>query len=168
VPQKLILEQILKNHPMNTPEVKSIVLEKPLTAAGKIFTGDYAKSPDYINEVKRGLEKAGISFDQYKVMGVYYDNPQEKKAEELKSFQGVFLQNGNTEVPSSFEKLNLKGNVLYVRMTGGDIMKAIYDGYGALFNHIQKNALTLKSNAGYQVTTFENGTMTTEIYMELA
>jgi hypothetical protein len=47
-------------------------------------------------------------------------------------------------------------------------MKSIYDGYGALFTHIQQNNIKLESPTGYQISTFENGTVITEIYMKMS
>ena len=42
-------------------------------------------------------------------------------------------------------------------------MKAIYEGYDALFNYIAENNVKLKSPAGYQVSTIDNGNIVTEI-----
>lgn len=151
---------------MSASQVTAINLHKPLTAIGKIFTGDYSKSSQYIMEIQKELTDAAIPFIQTKIMGVYYDNPNEKKAEELKSFQGVFVTDPNAKIPESLTTLSLKGNYLYVKATG-EIMKAIHEAYGALFTHIAEKAITLKSPAGYQVSTFEAEGMTTEIYMEL-
>ncbi|CAN5644561.1 hypothetical protein BH11BAC1_BH11BAC1_09710 [soil metagenome] len=151
---------------MSTSQVTTINLHEQLKVIGKTFIGDYSKSSQYIMEIQKELSDAGIPFIQTKVMGVYYDNPNEKKAEELKSFQGVFVTDPNAKIPASLTQLSLKGNYLYVKATG-EIMNAIYEGYGALFIYIAEKAITLKSPAGYQVSTFENDEMTTEIYMEL-
>jgi len=152
---------------MDAVKVTTVVLEKPLTVVGKMFTGDYANSPAYVTEVQKELETQFIPFVPYKVMGVYYDNPQTTPAAELKSFQGVFVQDEGANINEPLTRLSLQGNYLYVRATG-EPMKAIYEGYGALFSYIQAKSLTLESPAGYQVSTFENGGITTEIYMEIA
>jgi DNA gyrase inhibitor GyrI len=141
-------------------------LSTPITAVGKVFIGDYAKSQQYVMELHDLLNQKSIPFITNKVMGVYYDNPQEKKPEDLKSFQGVFLNNPTQEVEPSLSKLSLKGNYLYTKVSG-DPIKSIFDGYGALFKHIQENKVSLKSSTGYQVSTFENGAISTEIYMEI-
>jgi len=151
---------------MSIPQVHILPVDKPITVLGKIFQGDYAKSKDYVFQIQQELLKEEVSFIPYKVMGVYYDNPQEKKPEELRSFQGVFLSDEDVKIPEGFEKVSLKGRYLYTKVKG-DPMKAIFDGYGALFSYIQQNKSSLKTPAGYQVSTFENGEMTTEIYMEL-
>lgn len=151
---------------MSSPQVITINLTKPITVIGKMFHGDYAKSYQYVTEVKDTLAKSSVHFIQNKVMGVYYDNPSEKKPEELKSFQAVFVRDPNSVIPDSLEKLQLIGNYIYVKITG-DIMKAIHEGYGALFKYIAENRINLKSAAGYQVTTLENEEITTEIYMEI-
>ncbi len=150
---------------MSNLKVTEITLAKPIIVVGKLFTGDYAKSPEYISVTMEILRSAGISFDERKVIGVYYDNPNNKKPEELKSFQGVFIDHSNIEIPGELEICQLKGNFLYVKATG-DIMKAIYEGYDALFNYIAENNVKLKSPAGYQVSTIDNGNIVTEIYME--
>jgi DNA gyrase inhibitor GyrI len=152
---------------MDAVKVKTVTLDGPLTVVGKIFTGDYANSPAYITEVQKELEAQFIPFVPYTVIGVYYDNPQTTPAAGLKSFQGVFVQDEGAKINNPLTRMLLQGNYLHVKVTG-EPMKAIYDGYGALFSYIQANNVTLKSPAGYQVSTFENGSITTEIYMELA
>jgi DNA gyrase inhibitor GyrI len=151
---------------MASIKVEEVNIKEPLVVVGKMFQGDYAKSQQYITEVQQLLVDAAVQFLPNKVMGVYYDNPNEKKAEELKSFQGLFVSAPNVNLPKGVQKLELKGDYIYVKATG-DIMKAIHEGYGALFNYISENKITLKSPAGYQVSTFSNDTMVTEIYMEL-
>lgn len=153
---------------MTNSEVKEIDLSTPISAVGRLFIGDYAKSQEYIMELHDLLNKKAIPFIPNKVMGVYYDNPQEKRPEELKSFHGVFLTNstGNDTIAPSITNLSLRGRYLYIKVSG-DPMKSIYEGYGALFNYIQNQKINLKSNTGYQVSTFENGVITTEIYMGL-
>ena len=152
---------------MTTPFVNTVTLNKPLVAAGKIFKGDYSNAQHYITDVQNELKEASVDFTPNKILGIYYDNPQNKKAEELTSFQGVFLQHANLKLPQGFNKIILSGNFLYVKVKG-EPMKAIYEGYGALFSYIEKKNVQLKSPAGYQVSTFENGEITTEIYLELA
>ena len=152
---------------MSNPQVTAIHLTEPITVVGKLFQGDYSKSQQFITEVITELTSASIPFIQGKVLGVYYDNPNEKNPEDLVSFQGVFAADPDIKLPNSLQALQLKGSYLYVKATG-DIMTSIHEGYGALFSHISEHNVKLKSPAGYQVTTFENGTMTTEIYMALA
>lgn len=153
---------------MQTPEVKEIKPSTSITAVGKVFIGDYGKSQQYITEVQGLLNKKSIPFITNKVMGVYYENPQEKKPDELRSFQGVFLTNnsGIENIDFDLTKLSLHGKYIYIKVSG-DPMQSIFDGYGALFNYIQNQKINLKSNIGYQISTFENGTITTEIYMEI-
>jgi hypothetical protein len=146
--------------------VTSIKVPEPMIVAGKIFQGDYWNSQGYITEVKGDLEKASIPFVQTKVLGIYYDNPNEKKPGELRSFQGVFITDQKAKLPDSLELLSMRGNFLYVKSTG-DIMKSIHECYSALFKFISERKVILKSPAGYQVLTFENGEVTTEIYMEI-
>ncbi|MEQ8425380.1 MAG: hypothetical protein RIA63_11770, partial [Cyclobacteriaceae bacterium] len=89
-----------------------------------------------------------------------------KKPETLRSFQGVFLSKPDQAADHSLIKLSLKGNYLYTQVSG-DPLKSIFDGYGAMFKYIEQHKVKLKSNTGYQISTFENGIVTTEIYMEL-
>lgn len=146
--------------------VKNINLDSPLIAVGKSFTGDYAKSPQFVTEVQTILAKTYTPFIPNKVLGVYYDNPEKTKPEELKCFQGVFLEDDRDTFDPSLSKLTLNGSYLYTKVTG-DPTKTIYEGYNAIFSHIQENGIALKSNAGFQLSTFENNTLTIEIYMEI-
>ena len=149
------------------PTVRQVDLEEPLVIYGRHFQGDYARSPQYITEVMELLKQAGIDYQPNKALGIYYDNPQQKSPEELRCFQGVFINDAAAAVPQSLEKFVLTGRYLYVNITG-DPMRSIFEGYQVLFDYIGKNNTHLKSPAGYQVSTFEDGAMTTEIYMELA
>ena len=151
---------------MSKPEVQEVELIDPINVVGKHFKGDYAKSFEYITEVQNDLKNEGVGFIPNKVFGIYYDNPQDTKPEELRSFQAVFPENGFDETASSLTLIELTGKFLYTKVKG-EPMKALMEGYGALFTYIQNQAVALKSNAGYQVSTFENGEMTTEIYMEI-
>jgi hypothetical protein len=62
-------------------------------------------------------------------------------------------------------EMSISGSCLYIKVSG-DPVKSIYEGYSAIFNYIRENNIVLKSTAGYQVSTFENGIITTEIYMQ--
>lgn len=151
---------------MENAMVKIINLNPGITAIGKNFIGDYANSPKFIAEVQAILAKTSTAFIPNKVLGVYYDNPEKTKVSELKSFQGVFIENYSGSYDPSLSALTLKGNYLYTKVSG-DPGKIIYEGYNAIFNHIQQNGIALQSNAGSQVSTFENNTLTMEIYMEV-
>jgi effector-binding domain-containing protein len=151
---------------MQKPEVQEIDLLIPIKATGKTFIGDYAKAQQYIIELQAILNQKAVPFIPNRVMGIYYDNPQEKKSEELRSFHGLFLSRNNPSVGKALTEVSLSGKHLYIKVSG-DPMKSIYEGYGALFEHMQKQGITLESNTGYQVSTFENGVITTEIYMKI-
>jgi DNA gyrase inhibitor GyrI len=151
---------------MEKAVVKTINLNDPITAVGKTFNGDYAKSPEFVMEVQALLTKTSTPFIPNKALGVYYDNPEKTKAEELKCFQGVFLQNETEKIDPSLSKLSLKGNYLYTKVTG-EPSKIVYEGYNAIFGHIEEHGIALKSHSGFQVSTFENNALTIEIYMEI-
>ena len=109
-----------------SPRVNTLILNNPFTVAGKLFKGDYSKSKEYIDQVKSELENGGVLYEQFKVLGVYYDNPHEKKAHELRSFQGAFLCDPRAEIPDSLEKLSLEGNFLHGKLCV-EQMKSIYE-----------------------------------------
>jgi DNA gyrase inhibitor GyrI len=146
--------------------VEKINLAVPISAVGKSFTGDYAKSPQYITEVQAILAKTSTSFIPNKAFGIYYDNPEKTEADKLKCFQGVFLQNETDKFDPSLKKLTLIGSYLYTKVSG-DSSKIVYEGYNALFSHIQEHGIALRSNSGFQISTFENNMLTIEIYMEI-
>ena len=154
---------------MNTSihKINSISIEEPIVLLGRHFTGDYFNSQKYVTEVQEQIQREKIEFTPYKVAGIFYDNPQEKKADELRSFHAVFPTDKKSIGKSLLEKFELKGNFLQVKVVG-DPSKTIFEGYGALFNYIRENGVQLKSNAGFQISSFENGQITTEILMELS
>ena len=150
---------------MQHPEVNEITVSVPIKSIGKVFTGDYAHSPKYITELETQFTGRSIPFIPNKVMGIYYDNPMEKKPEELKSFQGLFPLNESVPADETLTEMALSGTYLLTRVSG-DPIKSIHEGYAALFDYIRKNNIVLDSNTGYQVSSFENGVITTEIYMK--
>ena len=151
---------------MNPIKVEQISIMQPIKAVGKTFTGDYGKSPKFIEEVQNELNKESIRYFPNKVLGIYYDNPFEKKAEELRSFQAVILSEPQQVRNNELTVFELKGNYIYTKVVG-DPGKALMDGYNALFAFLNQKALTLKSPAGYQISTFQDGVITTQIYLEL-
>jgi hypothetical protein len=152
---------------MSNLQVRQIKVSDPIIIIGKLFYGDYSKSRQYVTDVETELKETSTPFIKQTVVGVYYDNPQEKNAADLKSFHGVIATPDISAIPETLTKLSICGDYLYVKVAGEDVMKAIYDGYNALFTHLQQKNLKLKSPAGYQISTFNDGNITTEIYLEL-
>jgi DNA gyrase inhibitor GyrI len=146
--------------------VEKINLNVPITVVGKTFIGDYAKSPQFVTEVQETLAKTNTTFVPNKALGVYYDNPEKNKPENLRCFQGVFLQNETDDFDASLTKLTLKGNYLYTKKTG-DPAKIVYEGYSEIFGYVHKHRFALKSHSAFQVSTFENNQLTIEFYMEI-
>ncbi|WP_413666802.1 hypothetical protein ACEN9X_19980 [Mucilaginibacter sp. Mucisp86] len=146
--------------------VQIIEVNNPIKLIGKIFTGSYAEASSYVTAVQNELTAAQIAFIPFKICGIYYDDPQVTPAAEQRSFQGV-VSEGNADLSStSLSAMDMAGTFLYTKVTG-DPMKAIMKGYGDLFTYIKEHQIQLKSNAGYQILTFTEGEVTTEIYMEI-
>ena len=151
---------------MTLPHVVVVRIDRHIESVGKIFYGDYSNSPQWISKVQKELSLASISFLPDKVMGIYYDNPQEKSADQLKSFQGVFISDATARIPDSLYRVSLSGDYLYVRVSG-DPIQSLFEGYRMLFEHVRAASTDLESTAGYQISTFDSGMVTTEIYMKL-
>jgi hypothetical protein len=151
---------------MSISRVSTVFIDEPVISFGRHFTGDYSQSQKYILEVQDILKKEGIEYTPFKVMGIFYDNPQEKPASDLRSFHAVFPLPGFQNAQTSLERFEVKGKFLQVNVKG-DPSISIMEGYGILFKYIQENRIRLKSPAGYQVSTFENGEVSTEILMEI-
>jgi effector-binding domain-containing protein len=145
---------------------QEITLSSPIKAYGKVFIGDYGKAPQYIGEVQAALNKTSTRFIPNKVMGVYYDSPEQKKTEDLKSFHGVFVRDNGLAAEITLDAVEFSGKCLYVKVSG-DPMRSIYEGYNALFDYIKRNSVHLESTTGYQISTFESGVVITEIYMKI-
>jgi len=137
------------------------------TALGKTFKGDYANSPAYIMEVMNDLARLGIESLPNQTIGVYYDDPSKKEAQLLMSFQGVFVTHTLKEVPSPFIQFSFSGKYLYIKLTGMDVMRMIYEGYNMLFNFIKTNSIKLKSPTGYQIFTNTGDGIVAEILLEI-
>jgi len=146
--------------------VQIMTLNDPIKLVGKAFTGSYSDASLYVTAVQNELTAAQIPFIPYKISGIYYDDPQVTPAAEQRSFQGVVTE-GNTDLSAtSLTAIDIGGQFLYTKVTG-DPMQSIMKGYGDLFAYIQAHQIQLKSNAGYQILTFTEGQVITEIYMEL-
>lgn len=151
---------------MEAPSVSVVTITEPMLLIGKTFIGDYGKSREFVMEVQEIISRENIPFVPYKVVGIYFDDPREKAPDTLQSFHGVFPQGKHSIENSSLEKKEFSGRFLYVQLQG-DPSKVIYEGYGAMFQYLQQHDMQLRSNAGYQISTFANGEITTEIYLEI-
>lgn len=151
---------------MKKDRVERVTVAPPIRVIGRHFFGDYSNSQGFIEEVQGLLTKEGIGFTPHKVFGIYYDNPQTTPPEELRCFQGVFPIGDLSDPEPPLEAFLLKGTFLHVRVQG-DPMKSVFEGYSALFDHIKRNDVILRSNAGHQIAAFEDNIVTTDIYMEL-
>ena len=151
---------------MHKTEVKEVNIESPIKAVGKVFTGDYAKSPQFVMELQTLFKEQQIPFFENKVLGVYYDDPSKKMPEELKSFQGLFPSPEYTAQDTALEEISIEGKYICAKVSGNP-PKSIYEGYDALFKFIEKNGVRLESTISYQVSSFENGIITTEIYLKI-
>jgi effector-binding domain-containing protein len=145
---------------------RPIVLNESPVILGRLFRGDYANSPLFIKEIIKALNNAYIPFIPNKILGVYFDHPQQKKVEDLLSFQGAFIPGEVEVIPFSLERFYLVGNYLYVKVIG-EPMNSITQAYEVLFQYVRENNVQLKSQAGHQVSTFENGVISTEVYMQV-
>lgn len=147
-------------------KVQVITVNNPIKLIGKVFTGSYAGASSYVTAVQNELTAAQIAFIPYKICGIYYDDPEVTPAAGQRSFQGV-VSEGNVDLSAtSLSAIDMAGTFLYTKVTG-DPMQAIMEGYGDLFAYIQAHQTKLKSNAGYQILTFTEGQIITEIYMEI-
>ncbi len=136
-------------------------------AWGKTFKGDYAKSPSYIMEVMSELSQLGISSVPGQTLGIFYDDPSKKEPDKLMSFQGVFVEQPLKQLPASMIQFSFNGRYLYVKNSGADVMKMIFEAYNRLFEYIKTNSANLKSPTGYQVLTNTPEGVIVEILMEL-
>jgi DNA gyrase inhibitor GyrI len=146
--------------------VQVIEVKNPIRVIGKIFTGSYAGASSYVTAVQNELTVAQIPFIPYKICGIYYDDPQATPAAGQRSFQGA-VSEGNADLSAtSLTAIDIAGLFLYTKVTG-DPMQSIMKGYGDLFAYIKAHQTQLKSSAGYQILTFTEGQVITEIYMEI-
>lgn len=151
---------------MASPAVSIVEISSPILAIGKHFTGSYDNSQKYTMEVLELLTKSGIEFTPNKVFGIYYDDPIAVKPEDTRSFHGFFPDSSSAPIPQGLENYSFKGKFLKTSLEG-DPDDVIMQGYEALFKYIKEQKIELASDAGFQITSFENGKMNTEIYMQV-
>lgn len=147
--------------------VQEIEISRSPVAIGKIFKGDYARSSSYIMDVISELSGHGISPVQGQTLGIFYDNPSGTAADQLTSFQGVFVESLPKDIPSSLTQFSFNGRYLYVTNNGLDVMKAIFEAYDVMFKYAREKKVNVSSPAGYQVLTQTGESYTAEILMKL-
>jgi effector-binding domain-containing protein len=151
----------------NLPKVKRITLEKQIVAVCKEFFGPYEKAPEYVTEMKNYLSRAGIPYKPHEVLGVYFDNPQEKKPEELRSFQGVVVEKEVEVKPPYFVYTMKKGTEYLYTKVKGNPMEVIPAGYMAIFNYMGLHKIKAGTSGGHQYVTMEEGMVAFEIFLEI-
>lgn len=147
--------------------VGEIEMQGSPVAWGKTFKGDYARSPLYITDVISELSKLGVTPVPGQTLGIFYDDPSKKEADQLMSFQGVFVEQTDKKIPAPLIRFSFEGRYLYVRNSGDDVMKMIFEAYDRLFNYVRVNNVDLKSPGGYQVLSNTNTGTIVEILMEI-
>ena len=147
------------------PQVQRLTLKQDLIAVCKEFIGPYEKVREYVTEVQNYAEAAQISIKPFHAFGIYFDDPNTKKAEELRSFQGVIVEKDAEVKPPFFVYKMKKGKeYLYTKVYGDAMIPA---GYMALFSYMGLQKIKAGSSGGHQVVTLEVGKLVLEIYLEV-
>jgi DNA gyrase inhibitor GyrI len=147
------------------PEVKRITLDQDIIAVCKEFIGPYEKVKEYVTEVQNYTQAAQIPAKPYHAFGIYFDDPNTKKPEELRSFQGVIVgKEAEVKPPFFVYKMKKGREYLYTKVYGDAMIPA---GYMALFNYMGLQKIKAGSSGGHQVVTLEEGKLTLEIYLEV-
>lgn len=150
----------------NLPEVKRVTLEQEIIAILKEFYGPYENAPAYITEVQNYLQGKGIPFEQQKVLGIYFGDPQNDPPETLRSLQGPLVDAPHAVEPPHFVYRMKKTEYLLARVSGQP-EKVIPAAYLALFNHMGLKKIRAGSSGGHQIVKMENGQVVFEIYLEI-
>ncbi len=149
------------------PEVKRIALDRDIIAVCKEFFGSYHKVTEYVTEVENYMKAAQIPFKPYHAFGIYFDDYNTKKPEELRSFQGIIVdKEPETKAPYFVYKMKKGSAYLYTKVAGNP-EEMIPAGYMALFNHMGLQKIKAGASGGHQVVTMEDGKVVFEIYLEI-
>ena len=150
-----------------TPTVERITLQQEIVSVCREFFGPYENVKEYVTEVESYLRKNNIPFPPYNVFGVYFDDPSQKKPEEMRSFQGVVVEKPVTVAAPYFIYRMKRGDYLHTKV-GGNPAESIPGAYGALFQYMGTNKIMAGASGGHQHVTMENGQVMFEIYLEIA
>ena len=147
------------------PQMKRLTLDHDIVAVCKEFIGPYEKVREYVTEVQNYVQSEHIPAKPYHAFGIYFDDPNTKKPEELRSLQGVILEKeAAVKSPFFIYKMKKGKEYLYTKVYGDAMIPA---AYMALFNHMGLQKIKAGSSGGHQVVTLEDGKLVLEIYLEI-
>jgi len=146
------------------PEVERITLSKEIVAVCREFFGPYEQAPAYVTDVEKYLEAQKIPSLPFNAFGVYFDDPSQKRPEELRSYQGVLVEK-EVEVKPPYFVYKMKQKE-YLHTTASP-QEALPAGYLALFNYMGLHHIRAGSTGGHQHVTMKDGQVVFDIYLEI-
>jgi DNA gyrase inhibitor GyrI len=149
----------------NYLKVEIVDFDPPVLAVCREFHGAYERTPDQVAEVEAYVTGRGIASGGLDVLGIYFDEPGSKPAEELRSYQGV-LVDARVPVEEPFFIYELWGQHVRVRVRA-DQPEQFGAAYGALFGYASSNGLNIASEVGIQITRALGELVLCEVHLEL-
>jgi DNA gyrase inhibitor GyrI len=129
------------------------------------FLGHYERSPEYVAEVQRYLQELGISDPHARVLTIYLDDPAETDPAELRSYQGVILDD-RVEVQEPYFVHQLKGLYLYVTIRA-DEPDQLPAAYGALFGFAGAHGISIASDVGVLIMRRVSDATLTDVCLQI-
>ncbi|MCC6548893.1 MAG: GyrI-like domain-containing protein [Ignavibacteriaceae bacterium] len=143
-----------------------IQITAPILCVCREFRGDYMRSSEFVSEVAGYLDKMEIPYLERQIIGIYFDNPGNTPADELRSWQGVLVEKDyKLDVP--FFMYRIEGEYVSVS-SSGDPVEIIGKAYEALFRYIYENEIRTQSREGIQIMRMINDQFEIQILMKVA
>lgn len=154
-------------HVNDLPKVEKITFDEDVITVCREFRGPFENSQQNTMQVTEYADKAGIAYEPYFAIGVYWGDPANDKPEELRSYHGVKVKSAPKVEPPHFVYTMKKGTEYLHTQVKGDPAKTIPAGYVALFNYMGLNNIRAGASGGHQLMRMEDGEMIIDIYLEI-
>ncbi len=135
------------------------------TYVGKLCHGAYDQTADFLEEIRHKLDRLKVSYEPHHTLSIYYDNPVEKAPEELCSFHGSLLAQGES-VPEEIGSFEMEAGH-YLKYTTWDI-EMIWKAFEIANRFAMERALPLAESEPLLVSTYPNGKPLFEFYFLIA
>ena len=128
------------------------------------FRGPYEDSPQYVAQVLGYASEKGIAVRADRVLGLYFDRPDANRSDDLRSYQGVLVDD-EPEVEEPYFVYRLRGDHLCATIRA-DQPEQLDAAYGAIFGYASARGINIASEDGIEITRQADQMVLLDIFLE--